>query len=675
MTTPIPPDTQLSDFRIGWVCIVKTEYCAALDVLDEKWSLDHDSSFGPESNTASDYELGRIGDHNVVINVPHRVKGGLLHAAEITSQMKSNFPYIRFILLVGIGGGAPAFPRNDIRLGDVVFGELVIPYKKGKELDDGFEIDPERLEPPQQLLTALTRLEARLDDEDPLEDTLDRIASKTARKKERYRRPADDCLLDSAVLHQGHFCECLHPGLTNSPRLISRQARPSTDHIKIHRGIIGSADQVLKSAQERDRLSREKNILCFEMEAAAVMRSTKCITIRGIADYADGHKNDDWHSYAALAAAVCDKKLLVALRPETVRGTGITISLEEFAVRFKDVTARINTKLGSKEKNAQDAFNNTEEAIDLHEDQTKLFTDFTLSQKVKDPQMKDMLESSQQVLQQQLEMLQEQVKRQRKENKNSDYVTREDWNSLKEKVEERKKHTKNEHLGFAQQYVEWAGRVIDWIVHLKRNSSHAPVTEQPEGVSHSSRSSTPNKPRKWDKWIKYVPGKRRDQSDPESTSPSPSQPDELIADMTQNQPSSETARSSADIAAHERRLEKGHDESKHKTPSPLLGTPPNQPNGVPIPPTHSPPPTPSRPKPAPSPKPGHLRSPSPGKNNRPPPTPVPSTQPSPTGGSSGSKSQSFKNLQEPQGTYQDRDSRLSFDEKMKRFQRGNNKDS
>lgn len=34
------------------------------------------------------------------------------------------------------------------------------------------------------------------------------------------------------------------------------------------------------------------------------------ITIRGVSDYSDGRKNDDWHDYAALTAAVCAKALL-----------------------------------------------------------------------------------------------------------------------------------------------------------------------------------------------------------------------------------------------------------------------------------------------------------------------------------------------------------------------------
>lgn len=693
MTIPIPPNTQAADFHIGWICIMEKEFWAALDVLDERWAPD-DKSFLPPSG----YAYGLIGGHKVVINVPHTVKGGFVHASNITFQMKHKFPCIRFVLLVGIGGGAPL--NDDIRLGDVVFGEFIIPYKRGKERDDHFEIDPVRLKPPEELSTAVSSLRAEYDDEDLSKCIVDEVDSEN-RRKESYRRPAEDHLLDSTALHQDRACECLH-GLTTSPSLIRREARPSTDHIKTHRGIVGSADQVLRSAKERDRLSRERNIVCFEMEAAAVMELTNGITIRGIADYADGHKNDNWHSYAALAAAVCAKKLLTVLRPGIVHQTETRVGDKEFVVRFQGVSDRINTNLGSKGRNARDAFNKTREAIDLHEEQIKLFTAFTKSCEDEDidPKMLELLESFKEILQQELETLQVQVKRQRKENKGSEYVTREEWNSLKKRVGERRKevnhatqglrkvadllgiareHTENKHLGFAKEYVIWAGEVIEWLLALKRN------------YDHQGESSTPRKPLKWDAWRKLLPGKRQDQPVPESISRSPGTPSsEVIADRTPAAPSPETARLSPDIPADGRTQDKRQDESDPETPSPLLGTPPNQPEsvdpsddvvqsgGVPIPPTHSPPPIPSNipstkrrrtPPPPPS-----QQTASPGGARRPLPSPRPSAHHTSIGGSSSSnprtESRSSEDHRASQETSEGLDDfcSLSVKEKRKIFQ-------
>ncbi|KAM0267957.1 hypothetical protein ACHAQH_010068 [Verticillium albo-atrum] len=79
--------------------------------------------------------------------------------------------------------------------------------------------------------------------------------------------------------------------------------------------LIASGDSVLKSAALRREAVRSiGDVLCFEMEAAGLMSA--CIVIRGISDYADPHKNDEWHRFAAAAAAACTKGLLSYLDPE-----------------------------------------------------------------------------------------------------------------------------------------------------------------------------------------------------------------------------------------------------------------------------------------------------------------------------------------------------------------------
>ena len=66
----------------------------------------------------------------------------------------------------------------------------------------------------------------------------------------------------------------------------------------------------MKDASVRDRLSSEKSVLCFEMEAAGLMNHFPCLVIRGICDYSDTHKNKEWQGYAAMAAAAYAKDLL-----------------------------------------------------------------------------------------------------------------------------------------------------------------------------------------------------------------------------------------------------------------------------------------------------------------------------------------------------------------------------
>jgi nucleoside phosphorylase len=87
----------------------------------------------------------------------------------------------------------------------------------------------------------------------------------------------------------------------------------------IHYGVIASGNQVVKDAVVRDRLRNVFNALCVEMEAAGLMNEFPCLVIRGICDYADPHKNDAWHPYAAMTAAAYAKELLGYISPEQTR--------------------------------------------------------------------------------------------------------------------------------------------------------------------------------------------------------------------------------------------------------------------------------------------------------------------------------------------------------------------
>lgn len=86
----------------------------------------------------------------------------------------------------------------------------------------------------------------------------------------------------------------------------------------IHYGLIASRNQLVKNAVVRDTLVREKDMLCFEMEAAGLMNHFPCLMIRGICDYSDTHKNDVWQGYAAMVAAAYAKDLLKRMPPSKV---------------------------------------------------------------------------------------------------------------------------------------------------------------------------------------------------------------------------------------------------------------------------------------------------------------------------------------------------------------------
>lgn len=106
-------------------------------------------------------------------------------------------------------------------------------------------------------------------------------------------------------------------------QLIPRR-RLADSHIKhnpmVHWGIFGSADTVLKSAMDRDRIAGQYGVGGFEMEATGTCDIFPCIVIKGACDYADSHKNKEWQNYAAITAA-CVMKTLLQWYPKTIQRT------------------------------------------------------------------------------------------------------------------------------------------------------------------------------------------------------------------------------------------------------------------------------------------------------------------------------------------------------------------
>ena len=77
----------------------------------------------------------------------------------------------------------------------------------------------------------------------------------------------------------------------------------------------------MRNAEKRDN-TRDRypnsDVICFEMEAAGVQDETKCLVIRGIADYADSHHNHVWQNFAAMQAAAFACELLYKIQPSEV---------------------------------------------------------------------------------------------------------------------------------------------------------------------------------------------------------------------------------------------------------------------------------------------------------------------------------------------------------------------
>ncbi|KAK2805737.1 hypothetical protein FQN51_009240 [Onygenales sp. PD_10] len=309
--------SQPEAYTVGWICAVLVEYIAAQEFLDEE----HERPALVQPHDNNNYALGRIGQHNVVIATLPVGEYGTASAARTAANMLGSFPNIRFGLMVGIGGGAPT-EQNDIRLGDIVVsvprdGDTgVFQYDFGKSIQDqAFQYTRTLNQPPTVLRSAVAGIRAQYKRKGhQLQPTIDAILSRNSRLRDEFKRPdqSTDRLFVATVTND--------PGrAVDETSLVQRRERTKEeDNPAIHYGTIASANQLMKDATIRDKLAAEKNVLCFEMEAAGLMNHFPCLIIRGICDYSDSHKNKEWQGYAAMAAAAYAKDLLKTIPPSAV---------------------------------------------------------------------------------------------------------------------------------------------------------------------------------------------------------------------------------------------------------------------------------------------------------------------------------------------------------------------
>ncbi|KAE8346867.1 hypothetical protein BDV24DRAFT_147041 [Aspergillus arachidicola] len=299
-------------YTVGWICAVAPEHVAATIFLDEE----HEGLDSLSSSDNNTYKLGRIGRHNVVIAVMPNAYG-TTSASLVARDMLHSFPNIRTCLMVGIGGGAPS-PKHDIRLGDVVVSSAhngnggVWQYDFGKRIQDqSFQPTGFLNQPPLFLQTAVKALRTKYAiSGHRLQEAISDVLEKHPRIAKDYKQPNPntDRLYKAHVIHPNGEERCAAVCGEDLSNLVERQERK--ENPVIHYGLIASANQVMKDATVRDTLAENKDVLCFEMEAAGLMNHFPCLVIRGICDYADTHKNKEWQGYAAMTAAAYTKDLL-----------------------------------------------------------------------------------------------------------------------------------------------------------------------------------------------------------------------------------------------------------------------------------------------------------------------------------------------------------------------------
>ena len=197
----------------------------------------------------------------------------------------------------------------------------VIQYDFGKAIKDGQFIQTGSLnKPPAVLMTGVSKLRAlHLRKGSAIQQKVNSILKSNPAMQQDFsrRNPEDDQLFQADYDHidSGKGCKSC-----DEERLVQRIPRTPTVPA-IHYGLIGSGNQVMRHGIMREKLRRERDMLCFEMEAAGLMNNFPCLVIRGICDYSDTHKNKNWQPYAAATAAAYAKELLEFIPPVQVDKT------------------------------------------------------------------------------------------------------------------------------------------------------------------------------------------------------------------------------------------------------------------------------------------------------------------------------------------------------------------
>ncbi|KAL4737646.1 nucleoside phosphorylase domain-containing protein [Aspergillus similis] len=308
-------------YTVALVCPLDVDLSAARYMLDEEHERLPGNNIDPNS-----YILGTLSGHNVVLAALPEGSQGPNAAAIVAAHLSRTFHAIELRLLVGSGGGVPS-QNTDIRLGDVVisaptrtFGG-VVQYDMVRETVAGSQRKGFLCPPPAPWRSTIAKMKS---DHRVRANRIDEFVCKMMHKhpelKAYWRPPPErDVLFAAGYHHAVAGAPCTH---CDRGKSVARARRAQPMKSEIFYGLIASGNRVIKNGLKRDMLAQEAGgAICFDMEAAGLMNDFQCVVVRGIANYCDSHKNDEWNGYAAAAAAAVAKEMLTYIPPAGTKGS------------------------------------------------------------------------------------------------------------------------------------------------------------------------------------------------------------------------------------------------------------------------------------------------------------------------------------------------------------------
>ena len=297
------PDNEVSSPTIGIITALPKEFASVKAVLENPEQVKI-----PGEGAGRRYFLGDIpstdgNNHSVVISL-----GGMGNnkATIKANLLLEHFPSIKSIIMVGIAGGVPHPDKAEhhVRLGDIIISNEkgVIQYDFTKENTGFIEHRHSPRSPSASLLEACGYLQAEeIEGKRPWLKLIDELCTKL-----NVNRPSEetDILLSSTNLNE----EIVHP----------HDSKRFNGQPKVLYGPIGSANVLLKNPLKRDELRDKFGVKAVEMEGSGIADATwnhevGYLVIRGICDYCDSNKGDEWQDYAAIVAAAYTRALIESI--------------------------------------------------------------------------------------------------------------------------------------------------------------------------------------------------------------------------------------------------------------------------------------------------------------------------------------------------------------------------
>ncbi|KAF7510859.1 hypothetical protein GJ744_005689 [Endocarpon pusillum] len=328
-----------NDFKVAVIYALPLEAENVQSVFNKCWE-DEDKQYGKAVGDQNSYTTGVIGKYNVVL--VHMPSMGSNSAALSAAGLRSSFPEIKLALVVGVCGVVPVHIK--IVLGDVLISTAVTQYDFGRQYPDGFKrkksIEDSLGRASLEIRAFVNMLQTRQNRQRLTRKLAQLVYSDGFQQeilKAKYPGVTQDRLYEASYAHQHRLDEdcdrcsnqlevcsktCDELGCEDE-RLVLRKRHsiheihttgPEPDYSpSIHLGRFGSANTVMKSGVDRDRIAADDEVIAFEMEGAG---------------------NKDWQGYAAAMAAACLKVVL----KEWIIADQLSSSGEYFCCRISQVT-------------------------------------------------------------------------------------------------------------------------------------------------------------------------------------------------------------------------------------------------------------------------------------------------------------------------------------------------